>query len=160
MSTKRLLLAGETFTLVQAAVSGLSVGQSSRYVNGATHFLAAMQGTNFAIEQLPSERCEADFPRTLEELQGYSAVILSDVGALTLLFTPESRQGHVSVNRLALLCDFVRIAAMPQVFATELDVACRPVSDPGSDSPSLSRSTARRRIPVSNFAFPSRTNSG
>lgn len=108
MSTKRLLLAGETFTLVQAAVSGLSVGRSSRYVNGATHFLAAMRGTNFAIEQLPSERCEADFPRTLEELQDYSAVILSDVGALTLLFTPESRQGHVSVNRLDLLRDYVR----------------------------------------------------
>jgi len=108
MSMKRLLLAGETFTLVQTAVSGLSVGQSSRYVNAATHFLAAMQGTNFAVEQLPSERCEAEFPRTLEELRGYSAVILSDVGALTLLFTPESRQGHVSVNRLDLLCDYVR----------------------------------------------------
>jgi uncharacterized membrane protein len=107
MSMKRVLLAGETFTLVQAAASGYSVGQSSRYANGATHFLAAMQGTNFAIEQLPSERCEADFPRTLEALQGYSAVILSDISALTLLFTPESRQGNVSVNRLRLLCDYV-----------------------------------------------------
>jgi uncharacterized membrane protein len=104
---KRVLLAGETFTLVQAAVSGFSVGQSSRYANGATHFLAAMQGTNFVIEQLPSERCEGDFPQSPEALQDYSAVILSDIGALTLLFTPESRQGRVSVNRLRLLCDYV-----------------------------------------------------
>lgn len=104
---KRVLLAGETFTLVQAAVSGFSVGQSSRYANGAKHFLAAMQGTNFVIEQLPSERCEGDFPQSLEALQDYSAIILSDIGALTLLFTPESRQGHVSVNRLRLLCDYV-----------------------------------------------------
>ena len=104
---KRVLLAGETFTLVQAAVSGFSIGQSSRYANGATHFLAAMQGTDFLIEQLPSERCEGDFPQSPEALQDYSAVILSDIGALTLLSTPESRQGHVSVNRLRLLCDYV-----------------------------------------------------
>jgi uncharacterized membrane protein len=104
---KRVLLAGETFTLVQAAVSGFSVSQSSRYANGATHFLAAMQGTDFVIDQLPSERCEGDFPQSLAVLQGYSAIILSDIGALTLLFTPESRQGHVSVNRLRLLCDYV-----------------------------------------------------
>src|SRR5450432_4946511 len=107
-SMKRLLLAGETFVLVQSAASGVSVGQSSRYANGATHFLGAMQGANFAIEQLPSERCEADFPRTLEELQVYSAVILSDISALNLLMTPESRQGHASVNRLGLLCEYVR----------------------------------------------------
>jgi uncharacterized membrane protein len=107
MSMKRLLLAGVTFTFVQTAASGLSVGLSSRYANGATQFLTAMQGTNFAIEQLPSERCEADFPQSLEVLKGYSAIILSDVSALTLLFTPESRQGHVSVNRLRLLCDYV-----------------------------------------------------
>ena len=103
----RLLLAGETFTFVQTAASGLSVGQSSQYANGATQFLAAMQGTSFAIEQLPSERCEAEFPRNAEALKGYSAVILSDVSALTLLFTPESRQGHISVNRLRLLRDYV-----------------------------------------------------
>jgi uncharacterized membrane protein len=107
MSMKRLLLAGETFTFVQTAASGLSVGLSSRYANGATEFLTAMQGTSFAVEQLPSERCEADFPQSLEVLKGYSAIILSDVSALTLLFTPESRQGHVSVNRLRLLCDYV-----------------------------------------------------
>jgi uncharacterized membrane protein len=104
---KRVLLAGETFTLVQSAVSGFSVGQSGRYANGATHFMAAMNGANIAVEQLPSERCEEDFPRTLEMLKDYAAVVLSDIGALTLLFTPESRQGRVSVNRLNLLRDYV-----------------------------------------------------
>lgn len=105
---KRVLLAGETFTLVQSAISGMSVAQSSRHANGATQFLAATRGMNFAVEQLPSERCEPDFPRSLEALEAYAAVILSDVGALSLLFTPETRDGQVSVNRLALLRDYVR----------------------------------------------------
>jgi uncharacterized membrane protein len=106
---KRILLAGETFTIAQSAISGMSVAQSSRYANGATQFLAATQETNVAIEQLPSERCELDFPRSLEALEAYAAVILSDVGALSLLFTPETRNGEVSINRLALLCEYVRL---------------------------------------------------
>ena len=107
MRMKRVLLAGETFTLLQSAVAGYSVGQSSRHANGATHFMAAVRANNFSIEQLPSERCEEDFPRTVEALQDYAAVILSDIGALTLLFTPESRQGHISVDRLRVLRDYV-----------------------------------------------------
>jgi uncharacterized membrane protein len=104
---KSVLLAGETFTLAQVAISGYTAGISGRYSNGALHFLAAMEGANIRIEQLSSERCEAEFPRTLEALKVVDAIILSDISALTLLFTPESREGNVSVNRLALLCDYV-----------------------------------------------------
>jgi uncharacterized membrane protein len=105
---KKVLLAGETFTLVQSAVAGVTLGHSSRYVNGATYFLAAIEGSGIAAEQLPSERCEIEFPRTLEALQNYSAIIISDVSALTLLLTPEARAGRIGPNRLALLNDYVR----------------------------------------------------
>ena len=105
---KTVLLAGETFTLAQAAISGYTAGISGRYANGALHFLAAIEGSNIRVEQLPSERCEYEFPRTLEALKAFDAVIISDISALTLLFTPESRDGQVSVNRLVLLNDYVR----------------------------------------------------
>jgi uncharacterized membrane protein len=104
----KVLLAGETFTLVQSAAAGVTVGHSSRYVNGATYFLAAMEGSGVTVEQIPSERCEIEFPLTLAALQNYSAIIISDVGALTLLLTPEARTGHIGPNRLALLNDYVR----------------------------------------------------
>lgn len=105
---KKVLLAGETFTLVQSAVAGVTLGHSSRYANGATYFLAAMEGSDIAIEQMPSERCEIEFPLTLEAMKDYSAIIISDVSALTLLLTPEARTGHIGPNRLALLNDYVR----------------------------------------------------
>jgi len=105
---KKVLLAGETFTLVQSAVAGVTLGHSSRYANGATYFLVAMEGSGIAVEQLPSERCESEFPLTLEALKNYSAIIISDVSALTLLLTPEARTGHIGPNRLALLNDYVR----------------------------------------------------
>ncbi len=96
---KRVLLAGETFTLMQSAGAGFTRFNSGSYANGAEHFLKVFEGSNISIEQLPSERCERQFPRTLAELQAYDAIILSDISALTLLMTPESRAGEVSVNR-------------------------------------------------------------
>ena len=105
---KTVLLAGETFTLAQTAISGYTAGFSGRYSNGALHFLAAIEGANIRVEQLPSERCEDEFPRTLEALKAFDAVIISDISALTLLFTPQSRDGQVSVNRLVLLNEYVR----------------------------------------------------
>ena len=104
---KPILLAGETFTIHSNAVAGFTAFSAGQYVNGATHVLSAASAAGHVIEQLPSERCERDFPRSLEALQQYSAVILSDISALTLLFTPESRAGQVSINRLVLLHDYV-----------------------------------------------------
>jgi uncharacterized membrane protein len=104
---KRVLLAGETFTISQSAGAGFTWFQSGSYANGAEQFLALFAGSAIQVEQLPSERCEREFPRSIEALKAYDAVILSDISALTLLFTPESRAGHVSVNRLALLVDYV-----------------------------------------------------
>jgi uncharacterized membrane protein len=106
-SAKRVLLAGETFTISQSAGAGFTQFQSGSYANGAEHFLAVFAGSDIQIEQLPSERCERDFPRSIEALNAYDAVILSDISALTLLFTPESRAGKLSINRLALLVDYV-----------------------------------------------------
>jgi uncharacterized membrane protein len=44
---------------------------------------------------------------TKEGLAAYSAVVLSDVGALSLLYTPQTRAGQRSVNRLELLRKWV-----------------------------------------------------
>lgn len=105
--TKPILLAGETFAIVQSVAQGFDVSTSSNYANGATRFLACLRSQGYAVEHLGTEQCEADFPRTSDALAAYSAVILSDIGALTLLFTPESRSGNPSVNRLVLLRDYV-----------------------------------------------------
>jgi uncharacterized membrane protein len=103
----RILLAGETFTIASHASAGFTAFSSGQYNNGAEHFLAAAASAGHVIEQVPSERCERDFPRSAEALAAYAAVILSDISALTLLFTPESRLGQVSQNRLVLLRDYV-----------------------------------------------------
>lgn len=100
---KPVLLAGETFHVTSFAAKGLEVGASSRYSNGATRWIKALAAHGVDVVQIGGERCEADFPKSLDELAGYSAVVISDVGALSLLYTPETRIGRRSVNRLELL---------------------------------------------------------
>lgn len=100
---KPVLLAGETFHVTSFAAKGLEVGASSRYSNGATRYISGLARQGIEVVQIGGERCEAEFPRSLEALADYSAVVLSDVGALSLLYTPETRIGQRSVNRLELL---------------------------------------------------------
>jgi uncharacterized membrane protein len=104
---KPILLAGETFHVTSFAAKGYEVGASSRYSNGAERFIAALAASGIPVTQIGGERCEAEFPRDLDTLSNYSAVILSDVGALSLLYTPETRAGLRSVNRLELLRQWV-----------------------------------------------------
>lgn len=106
--TKRILLAGETFAISQSVSIGYDTLRSNAYANGAQHFLAAMNGSGYEIEHLASERCEAEFPRYLPDLSKYGGIILSDIGALSLLFSAETRAGHPSPNRLVLLHDWVK----------------------------------------------------
>ncbi|MGV2084858.1 MULTISPECIES: glutamine amidotransferase [unclassified Rhizobium] len=105
---KPVLLAGETFHVTSFASKGLEVGASSRYANGATRYIAGLASHGIDVVQIGGERCEAEFPRSLEELSNYSSVIISDVGALSLLYTPETRTGQRSINRLELLRHWVQ----------------------------------------------------
>ncbi|MFI0848458.1 glutamine amidotransferase [Mesorhizobium sp. IMUNJ 23232] len=107
MQTKKILLAGETFALTQFAAAGVTAVSSAQYANGALPFLAALEGSGIAVEQLPGERCSGEFPASLEALASYRAVILSDVSALSPLLTPQAREGRTSVDRLDLLERYV-----------------------------------------------------
>ncbi len=104
---KPVLLAGETFHVTSFASKGQEVGASSRYSNGATRFIQALADQGIEVTQIGGERCEAEFPKSIEALSAYSSVILSDVGALSLVYTPETREGKRSVNRLELLREWV-----------------------------------------------------
>ncbi len=102
-----VLLAGETFHVTSFAAKGYEVGASARYSNGAERYIQGLAAQGIAIVQIGGERCESEFPTTMEGLATYSAVVLSDVGALSLLYTPQTRLGRRSVNRLELLREWV-----------------------------------------------------
>lgn len=87
---KPVLLAGETFHVTSFAAKGYEVGASSRYSNGAERYIKGLAAHDIAVVQIGGERCESQFPTTIEALAPYSTVVLSDVGALSLLYTPQT----------------------------------------------------------------------
>jgi uncharacterized membrane protein len=102
-----VLLAGETFAATTSVAVGGDVLISATTINGALAFNAALAAEGIAVTQIGGERCAAEFPYDLDALARYRAVIISDVGALTLLVTPDARVGRVGVNRLEVLKAYV-----------------------------------------------------
>ena len=102
-----VLLAGETFAATTSVAVGGDVLTSAVSTNGATVFNAALAAADIAVTQIGGERCAAEFPLSLDALAQYQAVVISDVGALTLLVTPDARAGRVGVNRLDVLKAYV-----------------------------------------------------
>ena len=104
---KPVLLAGETFLVTSTVAKGYDVGSSQQYVNGASQFTQALAARHIEVRQIGGERCETEFPTSPGALQEYSAVVLSDVGALSLYFSPQTRAGLPSVDRLEMLRKWV-----------------------------------------------------
>jgi uncharacterized membrane protein len=102
-----VLLAGETFAATTSVAIGGDVLSSATTTNGATAFNAALAAEGIAVTQMGGERCAAEFPYDVDALARYQAVVISDVGALTLLVTPDARAGRVGVNRLEVLKAYV-----------------------------------------------------
>ena len=102
-----VLLAGETFAATTSVAIGGDVLTSATTINGATAFNAALAVAGIAVTQIGGERCAAEFPDDLDALARYQAVVISDVGALTLLVTPDARAGRVGINRLEVLKAYV-----------------------------------------------------
>ena len=114
----KVLLAGETFLATTSVAVGGDTIINTSWSNGALAFNSALAASGFMVTQIGGEHCGSDFPRTLAELAGFDAVILSDVGALTLLVTPDARGGLVGPNRLELLKAFSGV----KTHETQLDI--------------------------------------
>jgi uncharacterized membrane protein len=106
-STKKVLLVGETWISSATHTKGFDQFATVTYHSGADPLLAALTDTDFEIQHMQAHDTAAAFPLTLEKLQHYDAVILSDIGANTLLLHPDVwLAGKPVPNRLKLLRDW------------------------------------------------------
>ena len=108
MARKRILLAGESWVSAATHHKGFDAFGSVTYHRGADGFIAALRDLPFDIVHMPAHVAQADFPSTTEGLGAYDAVLLSDIGANTLLLHPEVwLHSRPFPNRLRLLADWV-----------------------------------------------------
>jgi len=104
----RVLLAGESWVSNSTHFKGWDFFSSTVYEVGTEYLEGALRGSGIVLEHLPSHVAATRFPLTLDELNAYDVVILSDIGANTLLLHPDTwLKGKSVPNRLKLLKTWV-----------------------------------------------------
>lgn len=106
--SKKVLLAGESWMSYTTHVKGFDSFYTSTYETGEKWLKAALEQAGYEVEFLPNHLASAEFPFTMEELNKYAAVILSDIGANTLLLPAETFTKSIKMpNRCNLIRDYV-----------------------------------------------------
>jgi len=108
MAKKKFLLTGESWVSTGTHYKGWDFFSSTVYETGVEYLQPAFDGTDIEFIHLPGHIAPASFPKTMEELEQYDVIGLSDIGANSLLLPPETwAGGQSSPNRLKLLAQWV-----------------------------------------------------
>ncbi|HKL13749.1 MAG TPA: glutamine amidotransferase [Halanaerobiales bacterium] len=109
MSEKKVLLAGESWETLSIHIKGFDMFTTSKYEEGGKWLIEALEQAGYEVDFIPNHHAPSRFPTTIEKLNQYSVVILSDIGANTLLLNPETFEKSIPTNnRLKLIKEYVK----------------------------------------------------
>jgi len=109
MSKSGVLIAGESWVIVTTHIKGFDSMTTSGYEESVGPLQNALEESGLAVDFLPNHLATHKFPSHKEELEPYQAVILSDIGANTLLLPADTfLHSRTTPNRLDLLHDYVQ----------------------------------------------------
>jgi uncharacterized membrane protein len=105
--TTKVLLVGESWVSSATHYKGFDQFGSVTFHLGAEPLVAALKGTEFELHYMPAHEAVEKLPFTMDGLRDYQAIILSDIGANSLLLHPDVwLHGKPVPNRLKLLRDW------------------------------------------------------
>lgn len=105
---KKVLLAGESWVSYTTHVKGFDSFYTSVYETGEKWLVEALEKGGYEVTFLPNHEAIEKFPFTMEELKAYDCVILSDIGANTLLLPAATfTRSEKRPNRADLIRDYV-----------------------------------------------------
>jgi uncharacterized membrane protein len=109
MADVKVLLAGESWMTHAIHVKGFDSFTTSAYHEGGTAMIASMRAAGIDVTYQPAHVAADHFPSTAEAIGAYDVVILSDIGANTLLLPDRTfAKSEPTPNRLDLIAGFVR----------------------------------------------------
>lgn len=107
--TKRVLIAGESWVTHSIHTKGFDSFTTTEYNEGVQWLKAALEGGGWEVTFLPNHLAARDFPQTVEDIARYDVVMLSDIGANTLLLHPDTFvRSKPLPNRLVSIRDYVK----------------------------------------------------
>jgi uncharacterized membrane protein len=105
---KRVLIAGESWVTHSIHQKGFDSFTTTSYHEGVGPLRAALEAGGFAVDYLPSHVAASAFPGTAAELSRFAAVLLSDIGANTLMLHPDTfERSEPRPDRLAAMEEYV-----------------------------------------------------
>lgn len=102
---KKVLFAGESWSATTMEVKGFNSFFSSKYETGLGWIDKAIEKAGYEFVFMPNHIAAEEFPFTMEELKEYDCVILSDIGADTLLVPPVT---FATSKRMPNRCDLLK----------------------------------------------------
>ena len=109
MSTqRRILVAGESWTIHSIHQKGFDSFTTTEYAEGVGWLEAALEEGCWQVDYQPAHVAARDFPLEAAALSKYDCVLLSDIGANTLLLHPDTfSNSKVLPNRLKAVREYV-----------------------------------------------------
>jgi len=106
--TARVLMAGESWMTHTLHVKGFDSFTTSSYAEGGSAMIAALRSGGVEVTYQPCHVAANSFPDTAEALSTFDVIVLSDIGANTLLLRDSTFvRSEITSNRLELLRDYV-----------------------------------------------------
>lgn len=104
----KVLIAGESWVTHSIHQKGFDSFTTTSYNEGVGPLRDALLDGGFEVDYLPNHVAATEFPATADELSGYAAVLLSDIGANTLLLHPDTFERSVPrPDRLEAVREYV-----------------------------------------------------
>ena len=105
---KNILIAGESWVKHITHMKGFDMFTSIEYETGVKWLKEAAESGGFEVTHMPGHEVPDNFPFTKEELNKYAAVVLSDIGANSLLLSGDCfLRGRVTADRCKVIADYV-----------------------------------------------------
>ena len=109
MGKIKVLTAGESWFITTTHTKGFDFMTTTSYEEAVGSLMNALVSGDIDVDFLPNHLASQQFPSTLDALKTYHAIILSDIGANTLLLHPDTFiHSKTSPNRLDLIHDYVQ----------------------------------------------------
>jgi uncharacterized membrane protein len=108
MPNRTVLIAGESWIMHTIHQKGFDSFTTTAYGEGHQWLAAALTAGGWTVDHLPNHLANEKFPATAADMAAYDLIILSDIGANTILLHPDTfTKSVVLPNRLAELRDYV-----------------------------------------------------
>ncbi len=106
---KKILIVGETWVTTATHTKGFDSFITTTFHEGYSFLKTALERSGYEVDVIENHVAPTHFPDTVDALKNYSTVILSDIGANTLLLHPRTwLQAQSSTNKLDVIADYVK----------------------------------------------------